>query len=180
MSAGQPSTAELDDAHTHQRVGLGITLVVCATLCFALLDTVSQHVSPLVPVVMAIWIRYVAQTVLTTALLWPQQGKALLMTRAPGWQLLRGALMVCSSVVAFVSLRHVPVGNFTAIMMLVPLAVTILAARLLGERVRPLAWWLVAGGLSGALIVIRPKAGDLHGAMLLPLLPDRDQPHGAQ
>jgi drug/metabolite transporter (DMT)-like permease len=170
MSAGQPSTAELDDAHTHQRVGLGITLVVCATLCFALLDTVSQPVSPLVPVVMAIWIRYVAQTVLTTALLWPQQGKALLMTRAPGWQLLRGALMVCSSVVAFVSLRHVPVGNFTAIMMLVPLAVTILAARLLGERVRPLAWWLVAGGLSGALIVIRPKAGDLHGAMLLPLL----------
>lgn len=153
-----------------RRTGLGITLVVIATLCFALLDTVSQYVSPLVPVVMAIWVRYVAQTAMTTALLWPRQGRSLLFTRAPAWQLLRGALMVCSSVVAFVSLRHVPVGNFTAIMMLVPLAVTILAARLLGERVPPVAWWLVAGGLTGALIVIRPKAGDLHGAMLLPLL----------
>lgn len=149
---------------------LGIALLVCATLCFALLDTTSQYVGPVVPVLMAVWLRYVTQTVMTTALLWPHRGRGLLHTRAPGWQLGRGLLMLGSSVVAFISLRHVPVGEFTAIMMLVPLVVTLLAALMLRERVAALTWVLVAGGLVGALIVIRPKGSDFQGAMLLPLL----------
>ena len=149
---------------------LGIALLVCATLCFALLDTTSQYVGPVVPVLMAVWLRYVTQTVMTTALLRPQRGRSLLHTRAPAWQLGRGLLMLGSSVVAFISLRHVPVGEFTAIMMLVPLVVTLLAALMLRERVNALTWVLVTGGLVGALIVIRPKGSDFQGAMLLPLL----------
>lgn len=144
--------------------------MVCATLCFALLDTTSQYVGHLVPVAMAVWLRYVTQTVMTTALLWPQQGRRLFRVQAPGWQLGRGLLLLSSSTVAYLSLQHVPVGEFTAIMMLVPLAVTLLAALLLRERVAPLTWLLVAGGLVGALIVIRPKGSDFHGALLLPLL----------
>jgi len=85
--------------------------VVCATLCFALLDTTSQYVGPLVPVIMAVWMRYVTQTVMTTALLWPQQGRQLLRMHAPGWQLARGLLMLTSSAVAFITLQHVPVVN---------------------------------------------------------------------
>jgi drug/metabolite transporter (DMT)-like permease len=154
----------------HPRAALGIALLVCATACFALLDTTSQYVGPAVPVVMAVWLRYLTQTLMTTALLWPQRRRTLLHTRAPGWQLGRGVLMLGSSVVAYIALRHVPVGEFTAIMMLVPLAVTLLAALMLRERVSVLTWALVAGGLLGALIVIRPKGSDFHGAMLLPLL----------
>jgi drug/metabolite transporter (DMT)-like permease len=78
--------------------------------------------------------------------------------------------MLGSSVVAYLALRHVPVGEFTAIMMLVPLAVTLLAALMLREPVSALTWALVIGGLAGAMIVIRPKGSDFHGAMLLPLL----------
>lgn len=148
----------------------GIALVVCATLCFALLDTTSQYVGPLVPVVMAVWMRYVTQTVMTTALLWPQQGTSLFRVKSLGWQIGRGVLLLTSSVVAFLSLQHVPVGEFTAIMMLIPLVVTLLAALLLRERVAPLTWLLVAGGLAGAMIVIRPKGSDFHGALLLPFL----------
>lgn len=144
--------------------------MVCATLCFALLDTTSQYVGPLVPVAMAVWLRYVVQALMTGLLLWPQQGKTLLRMHAPGWQLTRGLLMVGSSVVAFLSLLHIPVGEFTAIMMLVPLVVTLLAAMMLRERVPPLTWWLVAGGFVGALIVVRPKGSDFHGALLLPFL----------
>lgn len=147
----------------------GIALAIAATACFALLDTTSQFVGGVVPVLMAIWLRFLVQTALTLALLWPRQGRALLHTRAPGWQLLRGALMVTSGTVAYTSLQFVPVGAFTAILMLVPLAITLLAAPLLRERVPVLAWWLVLGGLAGALIVIRPKGSDFHLAMLLPL-----------
>jgi drug/metabolite transporter (DMT)-like permease len=148
---------------------LGIALAIAATACFALLDTTSQFVGGVVPVLMAIWLRFLVQTATTLALLWPRQGRRLLSTTAPGWQLLRGALMVCSGTVAYTSLQFVPVGEFTAILMLVPLAITLLAAPLLRERVPALAWWLVLGGLAGALIVIRPKGSDFHLAMLLPL-----------
>ncbi len=142
---------------------------MAATACFALLDTTSQYVGGVVPVMMAMWLRFLVQTALTLALLWPQQGRALLRTTAPGWQLLRGALMVTSGTMAYISLRYVPVGEFTAIMMLVPLAITLLAAPLLRERVPALAWWLVLLGLAGALIVIRPKGSNFQGALLLPL-----------
>ena len=50
-----------------------------------------------------------------------------------------------------------PVGEFTAIVMITPLVVTLLAALFLGERVPPLRWALVcrrlcrclAGGATG-------------------------------
>jgi drug/metabolite transporter (DMT)-like permease len=62
-----------------------------------------------------------------------------------------------------------PVGEFTAIAMITPLAVTLLAATLLGERVSKRRWALVAGGFAGTLIIVRP-GGDLFGwYTLLPL-----------
>ncbi|MCW5652645.1 DMT family transporter [Hydrogenophaga sp.] len=147
----------------------GIALAVLAMLCFALLDTISQYVGPMVPVFMAVWLRFLVQAVMTPLLLWRRQGPAMLRTRAPGWQVLRGSLMLCSSAVAYMSLRHVPVAEFTAILMLVPLIITVLAAPLLRERITPMTWWLVAGGLIGALVVIRPRGGQFQGALLLPL-----------
>lgn len=142
-------------------------------MCFALLDTISQYVGRAVPVLMAVWLRFVVQTGMTTALLWPSQRRALFTTQAPWWQLLRGALMVTSGTVAYMALQHVPVGEFTAILMLVPLAITLLAALLLRERVSGITWLLVAGGLTGALVVVRPKTADfgsdMNLGMLLPL-----------
>ena len=152
------------------RPGLGITLTVVATLCFALLDTVSQYLGPAVPVLMMVWIRYLTQASMTTALLLPQHGRTLWHTRMPLWQLLRALLMVGSNTLAFLSLQLVPVGELTAIGMLVPLLVTVLAALLLGEHVPRIGWVLVAGGLAGALMVVRPKGGGLHAGLLLPLL----------
>lgn len=153
------------------RPGLGIALGVLATLCFALLDTSSRYAGQLmVPVQMAIWLRCLIQTLLTTALLWPQYRGSLLRTNAPGQQIARGVMMLASFTLGFLSLRFMPVGEFTAIMMLVPLAVMLLAGLILRERIAPGAWWLVALGLSGALIVIRPHGSDFHAGMLLPLL----------
>jgi drug/metabolite transporter (DMT)-like permease len=150
--------------------GRGIALAVLATACFALLDATSQYVGAVVPVLMAIWLRFLVQTGTTLALLLPSQGKALFVTHAPGWQLLRGALMVASGTLAYITLQYLPVGEFTAILMLVPLVITLLAAWLLRERVSGMTWLLVAGGLTGALIVVRPKGSDLNPVMFLPLL----------
>lgn len=148
----------------------GIALVVGATLCFALLDTTSQYVGPLVPALMAVWMRWLAQTVTTTLLLWPQQGRQLLRMRSPGLHLLRGLFLLASSTASFFSLIHIPVGEFTALMMVIPLLVTALAAPMLGERTGRLTWLLLAGGLLGAMIILRPKGSGLGLALMLPLL----------
>jgi drug/metabolite transporter (DMT)-like permease len=41
----------------------------------------------------------------------------------------RGVLLLASSLLAFASLRYMPVGEFTAIVMITPLVITLLAAR---------------------------------------------------
>ena len=63
-----------------------------------------------------------------------------------------------------------PVGEFTAIVMITPLAVTLLAATLLKEHVSRLRWALVAGGFAGTLVIIRPGGEAFGWASLLPLL----------
>jgi drug/metabolite transporter (DMT)-like permease len=100
----------------------------------------------------------------------PRRGTALLKTQRPGLQLLRGLSLLSLSVLAFFSLQVMPVGEFTAIVMLTPLLITLLATLTLGERIPALRWLLLAGGMVGALVVIRPKgeAHDLGWAALLP------------
>jgi drug/metabolite transporter (DMT)-like permease len=62
-----------------------------------------------------------------------------------------------------------PVAEFTAIFMLTPVLVTLLAAWLLRERVSALRWALVFGGFAGALAIVRPGSGLFGWAVLFPL-----------
>lgn len=149
----------------------GIGFVILATGCFASLDTTTKHVTGTgFPVLAALWFRYAIQALITTLMVWPRQGRAVLRTANPKQQVLRGCLLWTSSLLAFYSLKFLPVGEFTAIMMLTPLSITLLASWMLGERVRPLRWGLVLGGFAGTLVIIRPGAGLSGWAMLLPLL----------
>jgi drug/metabolite transporter (DMT)-like permease len=89
---------------------------------------------------MALWFRYLFQAVATTLAVLPTRGRAVWTTRRLPWHLLRGMLLLTSSFLAFLSLRYMPVGEFTAIVMITPLAVTLLAP--FGGRVQ--------GGEAGA------------------------------
>ena len=147
----------------------GIALVIAASACFAALDTTTKYVSTWVPLLMALWFRYMFQAVATAAVVLPRRGWAIWRTQHLPWQLLRGVLLLTSSLLAFLSLRYMPVGEFTAIVMITPLAITLLAATLLKEQVSPLRWLLVAGGFAGTLIIIRPGGGSFGWASLLPI-----------
>ena len=147
--------------------GIGLTLIAMA--CFATLDTLTKYVSASVPVFMAIWFRYTVQAVLTTAVVLPMRGKQIFYTVHPKFQVLRGVLLVSTSMLAFLSLKFMPVGEFTAVVMIAPLIITLLAATLLGEKVSPLRWALVAGGFAGTLIIIRPGQDVFEWHTLLPI-----------
>ena len=111
----------------------------------------------------------------------------MLRTEHPRYQLLRGALLLASSTLAFLSLRYMPLAEFTSIVLIAPLVVTLLAATALKEEVSPLRWALVAGGFVGTLVILRPGGEVFSWAILLPigagahqrLVPGAHQPAGA-
>ena len=147
----------------------GIALVVAACACFSALDTTTKFISATVPLLMALWFRYAFQAIATTITVLPVRGMSVLRTLHPKFQVLRGVLLLVSSLFAFASLKHMPVGEFTAIVMIAPLAITVLAATVLKEKVSAMRWALVAGGFAGTLVIIRPGAQAFQWASLLPL-----------
>jgi drug/metabolite transporter (DMT)-like permease len=165
LSADRKRTRDLES----ERILAGIGLVMLAVACFATLDTATKLSTAGVPILMGVWFRYAFQAVATTAVLLPLQGTALLRTRHPKYQLLRGALLLASSTLAFLSLRYMPLAEFTSVVLIAPLVITLLAATTLKEQVSPLRWALVAGGFVGTLVIIRPGGEAFNWASLLPL-----------
>jgi drug/metabolite transporter (DMT)-like permease len=100
----------------------------------------------------------------------PRRGWALFQTRHPWQHALRGVLLFLCSLLAFVNLQHMPVAEFTAIGMLTPLAVTVLAHLILNERVSMLRWILILGGMVGALLIVQPGSQMSLATAWLPLL----------
>ena len=147
----------------------GIALTVAAVACFAVLDTTTKYIGASVPLLMALWFRYAFQAVATSVVVLPLRGLSVLRTAHPKFQLLRGLLLLSASIFAFFSLRYMQVGEFTAIVMIVPLVITLLAATVLGERVSALRWSLVVGGFAGTLMIIRPWHDNFDWASLLPI-----------
>ena len=156
-------------ARSRPNTTAGIALLVAAVCCFAILDTTTKVVSLGVPLLMALWFRYAFQAIATTVTMLPSRGLSLLRTAHPKFQCLRGILLLVSSSLAFFSLQHMQVGEFTAIVMITPLLITLLASITLGERVSALRWALVIGGFAGTLIIIRPGGEGFSWTLLLPL-----------
>ena len=148
----------------------GIALVIAAVACFATLDTTTKLISTGVPLLMALWFRYFFQAVATTALVLPTRGWRSLRTVHPKFHLLRGLLLLSSSLFAFLSLKHMPVAEFTSVVGITPLVITLLAATALDERVSTLRWSLIIGGFLGTLIIIRPGSEHFGWSTLFPLV----------
>ena len=148
----------------------GIGFAVLASACFATLDTTTKHVSASVSLLVALWLRYAFQAVVTTMIVWKGRGRRLFFTRHPRFQLARGLLLFISSLLAFFSLKYMPVGEFTAIVLMAPLVITLLAAWTLQEKVSRMRWALVVGGFLGTLVIIRPDSQHFDWAVVLPLI----------
>jgi drug/metabolite transporter (DMT)-like permease len=151
-------------------VNAGIGFLLMALACFAFLDTMTKQVLVSVPVLMVIWVRFVVQALLTSAVLLPRLGKQVLVTRRPYAQLLRGGLLITCTLLACLSLRFMSVGEFAAISMTAPLFVTLLASSLLGEYVSLVRIALVFGGFFGALLIVRPGGSVLGWSVVFPVL----------
>ena len=147
----------------------GLLLLVVAMACFVVLDTTTKGVTAAVPMLMALWVLFLVQALVTGGYVWVARGGASLKTAHPGLHIARGILLLVVQLLAFLSLKFLPVGEYTALAMTTPLVVTLLATRFLGEHVSPLRLVLVALGLVSTLVIVRPGSNALGWAMLLPL-----------
>ncbi|HEV2611020.1 MAG TPA: DMT family transporter [Noviherbaspirillum sp.] len=143
-----------------------IGMIVLSALLFATMDAGTKYLSAFMSVVMVLWSRYTLQAGVMTLWVWRKYGVRGFRTGHPGFQLLRGVLLLSISALAFFGLKLLPLAEFTAIVMLSPVLVTAISAWFLNEPVGKVRWLLVCGGFIGTLVVIRPGSG-LFGASAL-------------
>ncbi|MDO8279593.1 MAG: DMT family transporter [Burkholderiaceae bacterium] len=147
----------------------GIALMIMSMALLALMDTTGKALTGTTPVLMVLFFRYFFQAVITTAVVLPTQGRAVIRTAHPRFQVVRGSLLFSCTLLSLYSLKYLPVGEFTAIVKISPLVITLFAAITLHERVSGLRWVLVFGGFLGTLLIVRPGGASFSWAMLLPL-----------
>jgi drug/metabolite transporter (DMT)-like permease len=148
----------------------GIGFVILSVACFAILDTTTKHISASVPILLALWFRYLIQALFSTVFFLPKRGMSLFKTEHPKFQMVRGALLFGSSLCAFFGLKYLPVGEFTAIASITPLVVTLMGALSLGEKVRKLRWALVLGAFAGTIVIVRPGSQHFDWVLIYPLV----------
>ena len=159
-------------SNTHERHPLrGIALITAAVFMFSAMDTLAKFMlSANYPVAGLIWARYAVNLLVMLALLWPRMGGKLFRTTRPGLQLVRGLLLVASTLCFYLALRYLPLAEAAAISFVGPVLTTILAGWLLHERASGSQWIAILLGFAGVLIIIRPGGGLFTPAAVFPLL----------
>lgn len=159
-------------SNAHERHPLrGIALITAAVFMFSAMDTLAKFMlSADYPVAGLIWARYAVNLLVMLALLWPRMGGKLFRTTRPGLQLVRGLLLVASTLCFYLALRYLPLAEAAAISFVGPVLTTILAGWLLRERASGRQWVAVLLGFAGVLIIIRPGGGLFTPAAVFPLL----------
>lgn len=147
----------------------GISLACCAFMVFASFDGFSKYLTASHNVIILLWIRYLAQSLLLGAWVIPRYGLGVLRVNCPTLQILRGLSLLGISLFFIFALAQLPLAEATAVHFLAPLLIVLLAAPILGEQIKLKQCAPVLLGFVGVLIIVRPSGGLLTPAMFLPL-----------
>jgi drug/metabolite transporter (DMT)-like permease len=146
-----------------------VFMIVGAVACFSVLDGVIKSLSTRHPVPLLVWARWGFQVLAMLVWLAPKMGVGMLRTRRLPMQLLRGVLLVGSSLFFMTALSHLPLADATALNYTTPTIVIILAIVFLNERLTPARLAFVVAGLAGMLMIVQPGAEIFKGTSLFAL-----------
>lgn len=150
---------------------LGIGYMLIAGLLFVVLDSIAKWLTQTHSPVQVLWARYAGHMVILAGyLLWLglPRFRGLLITESLGGQCLRGLLLAAASLLAYLSLRELPLLQVYVFHFGAPLLVTLLAVPLLGERVDRARGLAVLVGFLGVLVAVGPLDWRTQPAALLP------------
>ncbi|QNH32132.1 DMT family transporter [Aminobacter sp. MDW-2] len=148
----------------------GATFMVVAMAAFTFNDTLSKLAAQTINPGQLMLVRGLFATTLISLLAW-QQGA--LKGYRSYWHpmvFLRLVGEVGGTVCFLAALPHLPLGNISAVLQALPLAVTMGAALFLGEAVGWRRWLAIASGFGGVLIIVRPGFEGFNAFSLLALL----------
>ena len=114
--------------------------------------------------------RYAIGAALLGILLWRHEGRAGFRLGHWRWHLVRGFAVALATVAFFSALFVMPLAEATSITFTSPMLTVLLAAPVLGERIRPVAILAMLLAFGGVVIVLRPSFAELGPAALLPLI----------
>jgi drug/metabolite transporter (DMT)-like permease len=147
----------------------GIGLMCLAIALFSCLDATAKYMASTLhlPVAQVTWLRFVSQFVLMLVAVGLVALPRLLLTRKLVHQSVRSLLMLGSTVLNFLALRHLRLDQTQTIYFLTPLVVALLAGPYLGEWVGWRRMLAILVGFAGILVVVRPGYVAFHPAMAL-------------
>jgi drug/metabolite transporter (DMT)-like permease len=151
MSSGPPKHRD--------EIGRGIALACGAVLLFSILNGLAKWQAAAYPIGELVFFRSLFALVPVLVLAVRGGLAASLKTNMPGAHLFRSMIWFISVSCTFVSYHLLPMGDAAAIAFSAPLFLTALSAPILGERVGPQRWLVVAAGFVGVLVMVRPGEG---------------------
>lgn len=147
----------------------GILFMCLAMLLFTGLDTAAKLVMRDLAPWVAVFFRYAVALVLGAAILFARRGRSGLATHHPGLQVLRGLLLMGSTICNFTAMQYLQLAQTAAIFFTIPLLVSALSVPLLGEHVGWRRWLAVIAGFIGVIVIMRPGTDSFHWAMFFSL-----------
>lgn len=148
----------------------GIGLLLVALLMFSTSDALGKHLIETLPAIEIGWLRYLVFVGVAVAMqLGGGRRHLWLRTHHPRLQFCRGLGMTVSAVCFNLSTHYLPLADATAIAFLSPILITVLSVPFLHEKVGLRRWLVVAAGMIGVLVVIRPGTSAFQPAALITL-----------
>ncbi len=155
--------------HLRDTTVLGIALMVGFAVTGPMIDGFAKLAATEIPAGETAFFRFAVQV----AILIPV-ALALGKLARPSWgeaglHMLRGALIVVSTILFFAALKWMPVADAIAVFFVEPLILTILSGLLLGERVGWRRYAACGVGFFGAMLVIQPSFAEVGWVAALPV-----------
>lgn len=147
----------------------GIYWILLTTGFFSSLDATAKYLAQAYPVPQVLWARFSFHLLFVGAILGTRLSVSLRSQRL-GLQFIRSVLMLLTTGMFFFAVSALPLADVVAIMFVGPLFMTALSVPLLGDYVGPRRWAAVGFGFLGALVIVRPGSGLVHGLAVLPVL----------
>ena len=148
---------------------LGITFMLLTYLLFSFLDASVKWLAIAgLPALQIAFMRYAGHFVISLLLIL-KGGLSFSRFDADnlGLVILRGLLLMLSTVFNFFALRYLPLTLTSTIMFSAPIIVCALSGPMLGERVGIWRWLAIVAGFIGVMVAVRPFDETFHWAVLL-------------
>lgn len=146
-----------------------VLMIAGAVACFSISDAIIKYLAARHPIPLLVWARWGFQVLAMLLWLGPKMGRGMVRTTQLRMQIIRGVLLIGSSLCFMSALKYMPLAAATALNYTTPTIVIALGIVFLHERLTVPRFGFMIAGLIGMLMIVQPGADMFKGASLFAL-----------